>query len=372
MKQVLLGLFFLGAFLFLFQGNVIAATSFNRNLKLGDKGEDVRYLQQILNEDPETQVATSGNGAPGNESTYFGQRTKEALIKFQEKYASSTIGLAGLSEGTGILGKLTIAFLSTLLNIKTPEEIGGTSSNFNLLTALKAIQQAINPPPPLIIGSTTTSPVLVTGNSATTGSGPFIPPTPTTPSPKVFLTSIDPKKGGVGTSVTLVGAGFSTSTPNSVYVSGKLIPTSSPDGKTMTIRIPNPFEGNHSNKGESKTIEADDQSSIETAGGRVSYTTDSNGNVLMKFVGTDGKIITSTIPKSKVELVPNQDSLGGGGGSITVSGGEVSYDGSGSSGTISAGDTPPTGKYPLEVPLGIYVIDNSGKVSESKTFQLNY
>ena len=82
-------------------GLVHAQTPLYRTLKLGDVGSDVKFLQQLLNEDPQTTVATSGAGSPGAESGYFGLKTKLALARFQEKYASSTLIPAGLSRGTG-------------------------------------------------------------------------------------------------------------------------------------------------------------------------------------------------------------------------------------------------------------------------------
>ena len=58
------------------------STAFSRDLKLGTTGEDVRALQIFLNTKGFI-VASEGAGSPGLESTYFGTRTRAALIRYQ-------------------------------------------------------------------------------------------------------------------------------------------------------------------------------------------------------------------------------------------------------------------------------------------------
>jgi hypothetical protein len=55
-----------------------------RNLTLGSQGNDVKTLQVILNLMGYT-ISTEGPGSLNNESTYFGEKTKQALIKFQKE-----------------------------------------------------------------------------------------------------------------------------------------------------------------------------------------------------------------------------------------------------------------------------------------------
>jgi hypothetical protein len=88
------------------QPNIPQPFTFLKTLKLGDEDEGVFHLQRFLN-GYSFPIARSGAGSPGNESTYFGQRTKSALIRFQEAYKSQLLTPYGLAKGTGILGPLT-------------------------------------------------------------------------------------------------------------------------------------------------------------------------------------------------------------------------------------------------------------------------
>ncbi len=96
--------------------NVTTSYQFPRNMKLGDKGEDVRKLQQFLNAH-KVYVSTSGVGATGNESTTYGQKTANAVKRFQEAHASDILTPNGLSRGTGNFGTSTRAFVNHMLSV---------------------------------------------------------------------------------------------------------------------------------------------------------------------------------------------------------------------------------------------------------------
>jgi len=100
--------------------------SFSRDLKLGDKNEDVLHLQKFLNSDPETQVNSFGPGSLGQETNYFGQLTFLAVIKFQNKYATEVLHPEGVFSGSGYVGALTRKKINSL--IKEEQETSSTET----------------------------------------------------------------------------------------------------------------------------------------------------------------------------------------------------------------------------------------------------
>ena len=78
--------------------------AFYRDLEINAEGEDVRALQRYLNGHG-YPVSDSGSGSSGNESDFFGARTKGALAKFQ---AANGI------PATGYFGPLTRARIELL------------------------------------------------------------------------------------------------------------------------------------------------------------------------------------------------------------------------------------------------------------------
>ena len=90
------------------------AFQFKSDLRLGSQGSEVKELQKCLARD--TQIY------PRGEITgYFGEKTKEAVIKFQEKYKKEILEPWGFKEGTGLVSKTTRAKLNEVC-FKPPEK----------------------------------------------------------------------------------------------------------------------------------------------------------------------------------------------------------------------------------------------------------
>jgi len=76
---------------------------FMRDLDLGSEGDDVKALQVYLNNQG-FYVASSGAGSPGNETTYFGPATQDALSRWQRHN--------GISPSAGFFGVISRTFIN--------------------------------------------------------------------------------------------------------------------------------------------------------------------------------------------------------------------------------------------------------------------
>ena len=87
--------------------------NFTLNHKMGDNGGEVMDIQKFLNAHGFT-VSATGAGSAGNESSYFGAKTKAAVIAFQNANAASVLAPVGLSAGTGYWGASSRAYANSL------------------------------------------------------------------------------------------------------------------------------------------------------------------------------------------------------------------------------------------------------------------
>ena len=137
-------------------------TSFTRDLKLGMKGDDVKELQIFLNNNGFT-VSSTDSGSIGKESVYFGKKTKEAVIKFQETYKTDILEPLSLKNGTGLFYKATRDFINKsiistpVITVFIPQTTSTTSTVVNIPQVTPtSTQQEITITPTLSVSKTYT------------------------------------------------------------------------------------------------------------------------------------------------------------------------------------------------------------------------
>lgn len=89
---------------------------FTQDLYNGLDNGQVLMLQRFLNGDTQTQVNSTGPGSPGNETTYFGNATQNAVERFQVLYRSVILDPLGFSSPTGIIGARSRSVLNQILD----------------------------------------------------------------------------------------------------------------------------------------------------------------------------------------------------------------------------------------------------------------
>ena len=97
-------------------GDAVGSSSagvFSRNMGIGSSGRDVQGLQQFLNQN-NCPVSQTGAGSPGQETTYFGQKTRQAVICYQQAN--------GITPAVGFVGPKTRAHLNS--RIASPAALG--------------------------------------------------------------------------------------------------------------------------------------------------------------------------------------------------------------------------------------------------------
>lgn len=187
-----------------------AEVEFPRNLKFGMHGEDVRAMQEVLNNDPDTQIMKSGAGSPGNETDYFGLATKRALIKFQEKYRDEILAPFDLVYGNGFFGAKTRAKFTV---VRHGVDMGKSPASAVILSP----------------AATTSSSVAVHVEQG-----------------DVFVMSLSQYSGKPGTMLTMSGAGF-THSDNTIYFDTvhAVEHASSADEQTISFEVPAIPKGLH-------------------------------------------------------------------------------------------------------------------------------
>jgi len=80
---------------------------FAKSFEIGDKAVEIVAIQRFLNTSPQTKIAESGPGSPGEETDYFGSLTFAAVFAFQSQYSDVILAPLGLPNPTGYWGAAT-------------------------------------------------------------------------------------------------------------------------------------------------------------------------------------------------------------------------------------------------------------------------
>lgn len=103
-------------------GDTMMMNAFTRTLTVGMRGDDVMNLQKFLNENG-AQIASSGAGSPGNETTYFGPKTRTALAAYQAAQNPP------ITPSVGFFGPKTKTYVNGLLAVVPPPASGDLCLN---------------------------------------------------------------------------------------------------------------------------------------------------------------------------------------------------------------------------------------------------
>ncbi len=205
---------------------IVSSAAITKTLSLGSTNLEVRYLQIILNSDPYTQIASVGPGSPGQESSYFGGLTNQAVMKFQTKYAAEVLFPSGIYKPTGIVGLNTRKKLNSI--------------NANTVLAAGSLPISIVPPSIQAAISLTSS----SATQSTTTYSPFYQDA--VHFQKTFFANLQPiflsissyqvKHGDV---VTIQGSGF-VAQQNTIHFGNQysMVAPGSIDGKTLRFAVP--------------------------------------------------------------------------------------------------------------------------------------
>jgi hypothetical protein len=81
--------------------------TFTRNFRLGMSHEEVKSVQRFLNAQTDTIIVASGEQSKGKETIVFNALTRDAVKKFQQKYAGEILQPVNEPAPTGFWGPFT-------------------------------------------------------------------------------------------------------------------------------------------------------------------------------------------------------------------------------------------------------------------------
>ncbi len=144
-------------------------------LKMGSKSQAVMELQKVLNANGYT-VSSTGAGSPGYESSYFGSKTKAAVMKWQAAVGLVADGVVGPASRAVLNGTTSTTPTTTLpagctstvgYSSTTGAKCDGTTSTTVNSGAVSAMLAATNPASSTLVAGQATADLLHLGFSGT-------------------------------------------------------------------------------------------------------------------------------------------------------------------------------------------------------------
>lgn len=214
--------------------------TFTHYLQKGDTDNEVKTLQQILNSDSETQVAAFGFGSKGQETTFFGELTKQALIKLQKKHSLGT-KYGFFTIYTGALDDKTREFLNKYVLEKglVAKSCGPTNSNKTInREKIESLSEKLKPEN--LLDSPEDKWKMLNEfyslSVSTNGTAPYIEKVETSEKDKnSFLPFSQAISFTSGSEMKITGCNFATSTPNTISTTFGKTEVKSKDGTTLVF-----------------------------------------------------------------------------------------------------------------------------------------
>lgn len=282
------------------------AYKFNTNMKLNSRGTDVMNLQKVLNMYPQTQVAATGAGSPGMETTKFGPATRAAVNKFQALHLVEL----GITAPTGNVFAGTRALLNEVCSGSVSTNTGNTGNTTGNTGTV------VSGPVTAMLASSQPTGMIVQGQSGAllanlsfSGNG--------------TVTSVQLQRTGVSADTTLSNVylydGNTRITDAASVVTGGYINFNAPNGLfsvngSRTISVRADIAG--STSGQSVGVKLNSV----TAGGAASTYTNVWGNALQI-----ASVTTSAVQFSSTALGSNANTSGLSSGGVQVDPGTTGY-----------------------------------------------
>ncbi len=162
--------------------SVVVIELFSKDLKLGSKHSEVKRLKEFLNSHG-FSVSESGAGSAGQESDFFGEKTDDALRRFQKTYQVEILIPLGLSAPTGIFGPSTRKKINEILSLEADRSSNAVEPRRTQAEAREDTRPSRAPPPagggsPQAQAPLPPNTILSQNNPAGNGAPPPPPPVP--------------------------------------------------------------------------------------------------------------------------------------------------------------------------------------------------